>query len=75
MLCYRCYRGLGGLVVLYFSIYVIENLEGWLSYNVLSMLYRTWKLSYPILCYLCNRGRGGLVDLYFAIYVIENLEG
>jgi hypothetical protein len=28
MLCYRCYRGLGGLVVLYCVIDVIENLEG-----------------------------------------------
>jgi hypothetical protein len=27
ILCYLCYRGLGGLVVLYFVIDVIENLE------------------------------------------------
>jgi len=28
MLCYRCYRGPGRLVDLYFVIYVIEDLEG-----------------------------------------------
>jgi hypothetical protein len=28
ILCYLCYRGLGGLVVLYCVIDVIENLEG-----------------------------------------------
>jgi hypothetical protein len=28
ILCYLCYGGLGGLVVLYFNIDVIENLEG-----------------------------------------------
>jgi hypothetical protein len=28
ILCYLCYRGLGGLVVLYFVIDAIENLEG-----------------------------------------------
>jgi hypothetical protein len=75
MLCYLCYRGLGRLVVLYLVIYVIEVLEGELSYTLLSMLYRTWKVSCPILCYLCNRGLGGLVVLYFVIDVIENLEG
>jgi hypothetical protein len=26
--CYRCYRGLGRIVVLYFVIYLIEDLEG-----------------------------------------------
>jgi hypothetical protein len=28
ILCYLCYGGLGGLVVLYFVIDVIENWEG-----------------------------------------------
>jgi hypothetical protein len=28
ILCYRCYRVLGGLVVLYFVINGIEDLEG-----------------------------------------------
>jgi hypothetical protein len=27
ILFYRCYRGLGGLVVLYFALYVMEDLE------------------------------------------------
>jgi hypothetical protein len=75
MLCYLCYRGLGGLVVLYFVSDVIANLEGWLSFTLLSMLLRTWKVGCPIRCYLCYRGLGGLVVLYFAINIIENLEG
>jgi hypothetical protein len=53
----------------------IENLEGKLSYTLLSMLLRTWRVSCPMLYYLCYRELGRLVVLYFVIYVIENLEG
>jgi hypothetical protein len=28
IICYRCYRGLGRLVVLYIVFFVIEDLEG-----------------------------------------------
>jgi hypothetical protein len=59
ILCYLCYRGHGGLVVLY----------------LLSMLLRTWKVICPVLCYLCDRGAGILVVLYLVINVIEDLEG
>jgi hypothetical protein len=59
MLCYLCYRGLGRLVVLYFVIDAIEDLEGYLSYT----------------CYQFYRGLVLLVILYFAIYAIEDLEG
>jgi hypothetical protein len=61
-------------VVLYFVIDVIENLLDLLSYTLLSVLWRTWKVSCPILCYLCNRGLGTLVVLYFVIDVIEDLD-
>jgi hypothetical protein len=44
------------------------------SYSLLSVLLRTWNVSFPIRCYLCNRGPGRLVVLYFAIDVIEDLE-
>jgi hypothetical protein len=60
---------------IYFVIDVIEDLEGWVSYSLLSVLLRTWNVSFPILCYQCYRGLGRLVVLYFAIYVIEDLEG
>ena len=46
-----------------------------MSYSLLSVLLRTWKISFPILCYQCNRGLGRLVVLYFVIDVIEDLEG
>ena len=46
-----------------------------MSYSVLSVLLRTWKVSFPILCYLCYRGLGRLVVLYFALCVMEDLEG
>ena len=75
VLFYLCYRELGRLVVLYFVIYVIEDLEGLWSYTLLSMLYRTWKVSWPILYYRCYRAFEGLVVLYFVIYIIEDLEG
>ena len=75
ILCYRCYRGLGGLVVLYFSIDVIEDLQDYLSYALLSVLWRTWRVSCPILCYRCYRELGRLVVVYFVIDVIEDLEG
>jgi hypothetical protein len=75
MLCSLCYGGLGGLVVLYFVTDVIEDLEGWVSYALLSVLLRTWNVSCLILCYLCYRGLGGLVVLYFVIDVIDDLEG
>jgi hypothetical protein len=75
ILCYRCYRELGRLVVVYFVIDVIDDLEGSLSYTFLSMLLRIWRISCPILCYLCYGGLGGLVVVYFAIDVIEDLEG
>ena len=58
ILCNLCYRGFGGLVVLYFFSDVIENLECYLSCTF----------------YLCYRGVGRLVVLYFAIDVMENLE-
>jgi hypothetical protein len=74
-LCYRCYRGLGKLVVLFFVINVIEDLNGVLFCTLLSMLLRTWKDSCAILCYLCNRGLGRIIVLYFVIDVIEDLEG
>jgi len=61
------------LVVLYFVVYVIEDLEIWLSYSLLSMLLRTWKVSCPIPCYRCYRGLGRLVVLWFVIDVIEVL--
>ena len=38
ILCYRCYRGLGRIVVLCYIIDVIEDLEGLLPYSLLSML-------------------------------------
>jgi hypothetical protein len=44
------------------------------SYSLLSMLLRTWNVSFRILCYLCYRGLGRLVVLYFVIDVIEDLE-
>jgi hypothetical protein len=75
ILCYLCYRGLGRLVVLYFVIDVIEDLEGLVSYALLSVLLRTWNVSFLILCYRCYRVLGGLVVLYFVINVIEDLEG
>ena len=75
IICDRCYRGLGRLGVLFFFFCVIEDLERLLSYSLLSMLYRTWKVGCPILCYLCYRGLGGLVVLYFALCVMEDLEG
>jgi hypothetical protein len=43
----------------YFVIDVIEDLEGYVSYSLLSVLLRTWNVSF----------------LYFAIYVKEDLEG
>ena len=39
------------------------------------MLYRTWKVSCPILYYRCYRGFGGLVVLYFVIDIIEDIGG
>jgi hypothetical protein len=45
------------------------------SYSLLSVLLRTWKVSFPILCNQCYRGLGRLVVLYFVIDVIEDLEG
>jgi hypothetical protein len=75
MLHFQCYRGLVILVVLCFVMYAIEDLEGYLSDNLLSMLLKTWKVSCPVLCYLCYRGLGRLVVLYFAIDVMEDLEG
>jgi hypothetical protein len=74
ILCYLCYRGLGRLDVLYFVIDVIEDLEGYVSYSLLSVLLRTWNVSCLILYYRCYRGLGGLVVLYFSIDVIEDLE-
>jgi hypothetical protein len=59
----------------YFAIDVIEDLEGQVSYSLLSVLLRTWNVSFPILCYLYYRGLGRLVVLYFVIDVIEDLEG
>ena len=56
-------------------MYAIEDLEGYLSDNLLSMLLKTWKVSCPVLCYLCYRGLGRLVVLYFVIDVMEDLEG
>jgi hypothetical protein len=43
------------------------------SYSLLSVLLRTWNVSFPILCYICYRGLGGLVVLYFARDVIEKI--
>jgi hypothetical protein len=45
------------LVVLYYIIYVLEDLESELSYTL----------------FFCYRGFGGLVVQYFAIDVIEDL--
>ena len=59
ILSYLCYIGPGRLVVLYFVIDVIEDLEGWLR----------------ILCYRCYRELGRLVVVYVVIDVIEDLEG
>ena len=59
----------------YFDIDVIKDLEGYVSYSLLSVLLRTWNVRFPILCYLCYRGLGRLVVLYFVIDVIEDLEG
>jgi hypothetical protein len=59
MFCYLCHRGLEGLVVLFFAICVLEDLEG----------------SCLLLCYRCYRGLGGLVVLYFALCVMEDVEG
>ena len=75
MLCYRCYIGLGRLVVLYFIIDAIEDLKGQLSYALLSILQRTWRINCPTLCYRCYRGLGRIVVLYLVIDVIEDLEG
>jgi hypothetical protein len=75
ILCYLCYRGLGRLIVHYFVIDVIEDLEGWVSYTLLTVLLRTWNVSCLILCNRCYRGLGGFVVLYFALCVIEDLEG
>ena len=61
--------------MLYLVFVVIEDLEGLLSYTLLSILLRTWKVSCPIFCFLCYRELGRLVVLCFSIYVIENLEG
>jgi hypothetical protein len=44
------------------------------SFSLLSVLLRTWNVSFPILRYLCYRGLGRLVVLYFVIDVIEDLE-
>jgi hypothetical protein len=46
---------------LYFVICVIEDLEGWLPYTLLSMLLRTWRVSCPIFCYQYYKELGGLV--------------
>ena len=62
------------VVVVYLVIYVIEDLEGYLSYTLLSMLLRTWNVSCLILCNGCYRGLVGLVVLYFSIDVIEVLD-
>ena len=61
--------------MLYLVIDVIEDLEGLLSYTLLSILLMTWKVSCFILCYRCYRGLGRFVVLYFIIDVIEDLEG
>jgi hypothetical protein len=55
---YRCYCGLGGLVVLYFALCVIEDLG----------------VSCLIFCYRCYRELGRFVVFYFSIDVIEDLE-
>ena len=60
--------------MLYFVIDVIEDLEGLLSYTLLSILLRSSKVRRPILCCRCYRELGRLVVLYFVIDVIENLE-
>ena len=43
----------------FFGIYVIEELAGYLSYTLLSMILRTWRVVY----------------VYFVIDVIEDVEG
>jgi hypothetical protein len=59
IICYRSYGGLGGLVVLNFSIDIIEDLEDKLSYTLLSLFWRIWTV----------------VVVYFVIDFIEDLEG
>jgi hypothetical protein len=58
ILCNRCYRRLGGLVVLYFALSVMEDLEG----------------SFRILCDRCYSGLGKIGVLFFVICVLEDLE-
>jgi hypothetical protein len=73
ILCNGFYRGLGRLVFPYFVIDIIEDLEVYLSYTLLSVLWRICKVNCPVLCYRFYRGLGRLLVLYFIIDVIEDL--
>jgi hypothetical protein len=45
-----------------------------MSYTLLSVIWRTWRVICPIFCYRCYRELGRFVFFYFAIDVIEDLE-